>query len=71
MDDIATPDQRMFVCLCSAITDRQIHDAVDRGVQDVSQLEELWGVGAGCGTCREFAQELIDTRLAESSAYAA
>jgi bacterioferritin-associated ferredoxin len=61
----------MFVCLCSAITDRQIHDAVDRGVQEVSQLEELWGVGAGCGTCREFAQELIDTRLAESSAYAA
>ncbi len=61
----------MFVCLCSAITDRQIEHAVDRGVQDVGQLEELWGVGAGCGTCREFAQALIDTRLAETRAYAA
>jgi bacterioferritin-associated ferredoxin len=61
----------MFVCLCSAITDRQIQDAVDSGVQNVSQLEELWGVGAGCGTCRDFAQELIDTRLAEAISYAA
>ena len=61
----------MFVCLCNAITDRQIKDAVDHGVHDVTQLEELWGVGAGCGTCREFAQELIDTRRAESQAYAA
>jgi bacterioferritin-associated ferredoxin len=61
----------MFVCLCKAITDHQIHDAVDRGVHDVGQLEDLWGVGSGCGTCREFAQDLIDTRLAESRAYAA
>ena len=61
----------MFVCLCSAITDRQIQDAVDSGVQNVSQLEELWGVGAGCGTCRDFAQELIDSRLAEAISYAA
>jgi bacterioferritin-associated ferredoxin len=61
----------MFVCLCSAITDSQIQDAVDDGVQSVTQLEELWGVGAGCGTCRDFAQQLIDTRLAEAVAYAA
>jgi len=61
----------MFVCLCSAITDRQIHEAVDRGVHEVTQLEELWGVGSGCGTCREFAQQLIDTRRAESQSYAA
>jgi bacterioferritin-associated ferredoxin len=61
----------MFVCLCSAITDSQIQDAVDDGIQDVSQLEELWGVGAGCGTCRDFAQQLIDTRLAEAISYAA
>ena len=61
----------MFVCLCNAITDHQIQDAVDRGVHEVSQLEELWGVGAGCGTCRDYAQQLIDSRLAETSAYAA
>jgi len=61
----------MFVCLCSAITDRQIQEAVDGGIQNVSQLEELWGVGAGCGTCRDFAQQLIDTRLAQAIAYAA
>jgi bacterioferritin-associated ferredoxin len=61
----------MFVCLCSAVTDRQIKEAVDRGVQHVAELEELCGVGAGCGTCREHAQALIDDRLAQAQAYAA
>lgn len=61
----------MFVCVCKAITDREIHEAVDSGIDHVDQLEELCGVGTGCGTCRHTAQELIDARLLESRAYAA
>lgn len=61
----------MFVCLCRAITDREIHEAVDNGVDHVDQLEELCGVGTGCGTCKSTAQELIDARLMESQSYAA
>jgi bacterioferritin-associated ferredoxin len=61
----------MFVCLCKAVTDQEIHDAVDNGVSDVRQLEELWGIASNCGTCRDFAQHLIDARLAESRSYAA
>ena len=62
----------MFVCLCKAITDREIHEAVDAGaVGHVDDLEQLCGVGSGCGTCRPTAQELIDARLTETGAYAA
>ncbi len=61
----------MFVCVCHAITDRDIHDAVDAGVDHVDQLEELCGAGSACGTCRYTAQELIDARLMESQSYAA
>lgn len=61
----------MFVCLCRAVTDREIHEAVDGGVDHVDQLEELCGVGSGCGSCRHLAQELIDARLEEGQAYAA
>jgi bacterioferritin-associated ferredoxin len=61
----------MFVCLCKAVTDREIHEAVDGGVDHIEQLEQLYGVGSGCGCCRTTAQELIDSRLMESRSYAA
>ena len=61
----------MFVCLCKAVTEKQIVEAVDRGVRQLSHLEEVCGVGSGCGSCRETAQVLIDERLAESRSYAA
>lgn len=61
----------MFVCVCQAVTDREIHEAIDRGVDHVDQLEELCGVGSGCGSCRTMAQELIEARLSEGQAYAA
>jgi bacterioferritin-associated ferredoxin len=61
----------MFVCVCHAVTDREIHEAVDSGIDHVDQLEELCGVGTGCGTCRGTAQALIDARLMESQSYAA
>lgn len=61
----------MYVCLCKAVTDKQIHEAVDAGVQNVNQLEESCGAGTGCGRCREVAQELIDQRLADTAYYAA
>ncbi len=61
----------MFVCVCRAVTDHQIREAVDDGVHHVEQLEELCGVGAGCGSCKALAQQLIEARLAEGQAYAA
>jgi len=62
----------MFVCVCHAITDRDIHEAVDAaGIEHVDQLEALCGAGSSCGTCRHSAQELIESHLTEGQAYAA
>jgi bacterioferritin-associated ferredoxin len=55
----------MFVCLCNAVTDREIREAVDNGVEHVDELGALCGVGTGCGGCRNFAQELIENRRSE------
>ena len=63
--------QTMYVCLCKAVTDKQIHDAVDNGVQDMAQLQETCGAATGCGRCAEVAQALINERLAEAQYYAA
>lgn len=66
--EVADP---MFVCVCHAVTDREIHEAVDSGIEHVEQLEELCGVGTGCGSCRIVAQELIEARRMEAQSYAA
>lgn len=61
----------MYVCLCQAVKDSEVRQAVASGVEDVDQLAEALGVGTGCGSCRDFAQTLIDEALNESLAYAA
>lgn len=61
----------MYVCLCQAVKDSEVRQAVASGVEDIDQLAEALGVGTGCGSCRDFAQSLIDEALDESLAYAA
>ena len=61
----------MYVCLCKAVTDKQIREAVDNGVHNITQLQETCGAATGCGRCLEVAQELIDERLADTQYYAA
>ncbi len=61
----------MYICLCKAVTDQEIREAVDNGANTVGQLAESCGAGTGCGRCRPMAQELIDEHLSESQYYAA
>ena len=61
----------MYVCLCQAVKDSEVRQAVASGVEDIDQLAEALGVGTGCGSCRDLAQSLIDEALDESLAYAA
>ena len=56
----------MYVCLCRAITDKEICDAVDAGAHSIGEIAETLGAGTGCGGCREYTQDLIDRQKAES-----
>ena len=50
----------MYVCLCQAVKETDVRQALVEGAQDVEELAEQLGVGTGCGCCREFAQALVD-----------
>ena len=54
----------MYVCLCQAVRDAEVRQAVASGVEDVEQLAEELGVGTGCGSCREFRAD-ADRRIRE------
>ena len=49
----------MYVCVCSAVTDKQIARAVDGGATTLDDLAMLLGVGTCCGMCRDETQALL------------
>ena len=53
----------MFVCVCKGVTENQIRDAVGDGCTSLPQLSAQLGVAACCGTCREFAEMVLEETM--------
>jgi len=49
----------LYLCLCNAITERQVRECARSGAASVDQLTFELGVGAGCGRCVECAVDLL------------
>jgi bacterioferritin-associated ferredoxin len=56
----------MYVCVCSAVTDRQIHEAVDRGASSLCDVQSHLPVGMCCGRCQETAKAMVDEYVLSS-----
>lgn len=50
---------RMFICICNAITERQVQAAVSEGASTLSDLQGQLGVASCCGCCAETAMEYL------------
>jgi len=55
----------MYVCVCNAVTDSDIRNAVDSGVRNIRQLRQRTGCSSTCGCCRELAVETLRQALAD------
>lgn len=49
----------MYVCLCNAVTDRDIRKAVGDGALTLRELRQRLGVAADCGCCAREALDLL------------
>lgn len=49
----------MYVCVCNAITDKEIRKAAESGVRNLRDLQRKLGVATGCGSCKEVAAEIL------------
>ena len=61
----------MYVCVCRAVTERQIDDAVRAGALTLKDLRRELGVASECGQCAATARQCLDRarqRLALESA---
>ena len=61
----------MYVCICKAVSDQDIKEAVANGAEDLADIQARLGAATGCGTCTEYAKEVINEALTQSLTYAA
>lgn len=52
----------MYVCLCHAITDTHIKQAVDQGDSSLADVKKRLGVASQCGKCARMAADIIQTQ---------
>jgi bacterioferritin-associated ferredoxin len=57
----------MYICLCNAITERQIVQAAEEGARSPEDLAQGLGVGLGCGRCTLCANTLLVETVARIS----
>ena len=50
----------MYVCICRGITEEQLRDAVETESCSMQELSSILGVGMDCGTCTEYAYQLLE-----------
>jgi len=55
----------MYVCICKAVTDREIREAVQEGATTVRSLRKQLGCTGQCGKCKQQVREIRDETLAD------
>lgn len=57
----------MYVCICQAVTDRQIREAAERGARTLKDLRRDLGVTLDCGRCAACARTCLQEANAARS----
>lgn len=50
----------MYVCICNAITDREIKETVAAGANSLTDLKDRLGVASCCGCCADLAVSFLN-----------
>jgi bacterioferritin-associated ferredoxin len=58
-------DSSMYICVCRAVTDRQIRESVENGAESFREVRDELDIGTCCGRCVPDARALIDDTLAQ------
>lgn len=58
----------MYVCVCNAVTDREIRSAAELGARSLDDLSACLGVATCCRRCSDCARKVLSDALANSMA---
>jgi len=59
-------DPAMYICICNAVNESAIRQAVDDGAKSFRDLSERTGCGTQCGSCIKLAREVMDKALVDA-----
>lgn len=51
----------MYVCICKALTERDVRSAVAEGCNSVRELKHKLGLGSECGRCASCAHGMLQS----------
>jgi bacterioferritin-associated ferredoxin len=49
----------MYICICNAVTEREIRETARLGARSLRDLREELGVAGKCGRCKAAAAEIL------------
>jgi bacterioferritin-associated ferredoxin len=52
----------MYVCVCRAVTEKEVEAAIDGGAQTIAQVTAACDAGGDCGACRGMIADMIDEK---------
>ncbi|MFC1696005.1 bacterioferritin-associated ferredoxin [Pseudomonadota bacterium] len=58
----------MYICVCKAVNDATIRQAVRDGVASIRELSARTGCGTQCGSCVKMARQVMDQALKDEGA---
>ena len=50
----------MYVCVCRAVTDKEVDAAIEAGAETVEAVTAACCAGGDCGACRSLIEDMID-----------
>ena len=54
----------MYVCVCNAVTDREVRGAIALGARSLKDLQVTLGVATCCGRCADCARKIVGETIA-------
>ena len=55
----------MYICVCHAISDKSVNQALQTGVCSLGDLRRSLGCTSSCGKCTHYLNSLIDQRKSQ------
>ena len=52
----------MIVCICRAVSDKTIHNAIENGAESVQEIGATCRAGTSCGACVPNMQRMIEEK---------
>jgi bacterioferritin-associated ferredoxin len=59
----------MYVCVCKAVTDKQLVSVIESGVCTRRELTHCLGVGKDCGKCNKEVKNLLNQYSGQNDNY--